>query len=71
MTTDTTKRRYVMEYRVHKLDIRLNKDSDKLERFLNTLKGEVVSIVPNVQPTFMGMGATARVNFLLIVERIR
>ena len=60
-----------MKYRVHRLDIVLKKEQDKLEQFLNSLKGEVVSIVANVKPTFQGMGATAKVDFLLIVEKLR
>ncbi|MBT3242395.1 MAG: hypothetical protein HN352_04540 [Bacteroidetes bacterium] len=59
-----------MKYKVHHLDIKMHKDQVKLERFLNDLKGEVVSIIPNVKPTFRPMGATARVDFLLIVEKI-
>jgi len=59
-----------MAYRVHRLEIRLNKEQDKLEQFLNNLKGEVVSIVANVRPTFQGMGATAKVDFLLIIEKL-
>ena len=60
-----------MKYKVHRLDIKLDKDSQKLEEFLNKLKGEVVSIFPNVRPTFQGMGATAKVDFVLIIERVR
>jgi len=60
-----------MEYKVHRLDIKMDKDQDKLERFLNSLRGNVISIVPNVKPTFQGMGATAKVDFLYIVERLR
>jgi hypothetical protein len=30
----------------------------------------VVTIIPNVKPTFQGMGATAKVDFLFIVEKI-
>ena len=59
-----------MEYRVHRLDIKLNKEHDRLEQFLNSLKGEVVSVFPNVRPTFQGMGATAKVDFVLIVEKL-
>ena len=44
---------------------------DKLEQFLNSLKGEIVSIIPNVKPTFQGMGATAKVDFLYIVEKMK
>jgi len=64
-------RRCEMGYRVHRLDIKLDKEQNKLEQFLNNLKGEAVSIIANVQPTFQGMGATAKVNFLLIVEKYR
>ena len=60
-----------MKYRVHRLDIKMDKEQNKLEQFLNNLKGEVVSIIPNVRPTFQGMGATAKVDFLLIVEKLR
>lgn len=58
-----------MKYKVHKFDLKMNTDKDKLEQFLNSLEGEVISIVPNVKPTFMGMGATAKVDFLLIIEK--
>ena len=60
-----------MKYRVHRLDIVMKKEQDKLEQFLNSLKGEVISIVANVKPTFQGMGATAKVDFVLIVEKLR
>ena len=59
-----------MRYQVHRLDIRMDKENDKLESFLNDLKGDIISIIPNIKPTFMGMGATAKVDFLLIVEKI-
>ncbi len=47
----------------------MEQDQSRLERFLNELKGGIVSIVPNVKPTFMGMGATAKINFLYIIEK--
>ncbi len=59
-----------MKYKVHRFDIRMPKDQDNLERFLNSLEGEVVTIIPNVKPTFQLMGATAKVDFLLIVEKV-
>ncbi|KYK37459.1 MAG: hypothetical protein AYK18_18290, partial [Theionarchaea archaeon DG-70] len=39
-------------YRVHRLDIKMEKDQEKLEQFLNDMKGEVVSIIPHVTPKF-------------------
>jgi hypothetical protein len=34
------------------------------------LEGELVTIIPNIKPTFEGMGATAKVDFVLIVEKV-
>ncbi len=59
-----------MKYEIHRFDIDMEKDQDKLKQFLNNLNGEVVSIIPNVKPTFKPMGATAKVNFLLIIEKL-
>jgi hypothetical protein len=58
-----------MKYKVHQFEINMLKDRERLEQFLNSLKGEIVSIFPNVKPTLQGMGATAKVNFLYIVEK--
>ena len=44
---------------------------DKLEQFINRLNGEVLAVIPNVKPTFKHMGATAKVDFLLIVEKVK
>jgi hypothetical protein len=60
-----------MEYRVHRFDLDMTKDQSKLEQFLNNLDGEVVSIVPSVDPKFTPGGMGAKVSFLLIVEKIR
>ncbi len=60
-----------MKYKVHRLQIKMNEDQVKLEDFLNNLEGEVVTIIPNVKPTFRPMGATAKVDFLLIVEKVK
>lgn len=59
----------VMKYKVHHFEINMRNDDQKLEQFLNRLRGEVVSIVPNVKPIFRPMGATAKVDFLLIIEK--
>ncbi|MBN1819644.1 MAG: hypothetical protein JW833_02950 [Prolixibacteraceae bacterium] len=60
-----------MKYKVHRFDINMEEDQFRLEKFLNGLKGEIASIIPNVKPTFMGMGATAKVNFLYVIEKIQ
>ena len=54
-----------MSYRVYRFDIKMTRDQDRLEQFLNRLEGEVVAIIPNVTP----MPATY-VDFLLIVEKV-
>ena len=54
-----------MKYRVHRFDIRMTRDQDKLERYLNNLEGEIVAIIPNITPAPANF-----VNFLLIVEKV-
>ena len=60
-----------MKYKVHRLEIRVKSAQETLETFINSLDGEVVSIVPIVNPTFRPMGATSITNQLLIVEQIK
>ena len=60
-----------MKYRVHRFDIDMTKDQIKLEQFLNDLDGEVISIIPSVNPKFTSGGMGAKVSFLLIVEKIK
>ena len=57
-------------YRVHRFSIKMTEDQTRLEQFLNSLKGEVISIIPNVTPKFTPGGMGAEVDFLFIVERI-
>ena len=58
-----------MKYRVHKLEVKSKSMQEKLEHYLNKLDGEAISIIPNVRPTFQLMGATSKIDFLLIVEK--
>lgn len=58
-----------MKYRVHRIDVKSENMQEKLEQFLNTLNGEVVSVIPNVSPTFQLMGATAKIDYVLVVEK--
>lgn len=53
------------KYRVHRFDLSMTADQSKLEQFLNSLEGEIVSIVPNV--TWF---PKVQVDFLLIVEKV-
>ncbi len=53
------------KYRVHRFNINMIGDQSKLEQFLNSLEGEIVSIIPNV--TWF---PKTQVDFLLIVEKL-
>ena len=57
-----------MRYRVHEFKLKMTKDRSDLERFLNELEGEVVSIIPNVNSDNPGM--FSYVDFLFIVEKL-
>ena len=58
--------------RVHRLEIKGENVHNKLEQFLNDLEGEIVSIIPNIKKGSLPQiyGVTAKVDFLLIVEKI-
>ena len=60
-----------MKYRVHRMEINLEKDQTRLEQFLNDLSGEVVAIIPNIAKTTLPQiyGVTRKINFVLIVEK--
>jgi hypothetical protein len=59
-----------MKYRVHRIDVKSDTMQERIENFINKLEGDVISIIPNVRPTFMGMGATSKIDFVLIVEKL-
>lgn len=59
-----------MKYKVHRMEVTKDYAQAKLEQFINQLEGEVISIIPYTSPIFLWMGATSKVAFLLIVERI-
>ena len=61
-----------MNYKVHRLEIRMLDGQGKLEQFLNSLEGEVVSIIPNIAKTSLAQifGISAKVDFLLIIEKV-
>ena len=58
-----------MKYRVHHLEVKIDTAQEKLERFINQLEGEILAIIPYTKPSFQFMGATSKVEFLLIVEK--
>jgi len=58
-----------MKYIVHRLEVEKENAQEKLENFLNKLDGELETVIPYTSPVFKGMGATSKVDFLLIVEK--
>lgn len=56
-----------MKYKVHRFDVKMTRDENKLEQFLNSLTGEIVAIIPNV--AFKAFWVH-QINFLLIVEKV-
>ncbi len=62
-----------MKYRVPRFEIRMKQDQNELENFLNKLKGDVVSIIPNNRNTSLAQiyGVSRKIDFLLIIEKIK
>ncbi len=61
-----------MSYRVHRFNIVMESDQNKLEAFLNNLKGEIVSIIPNNRNISLAQiyGVSRKIDFLLIIEKV-
>ena len=62
-----------MKYKVHHFPISMKKDRERLEAFLNSLQGEVISIIPNLEKTTLTQiyGIAKKIDFLLIVEGVK
>jgi rhamnose utilization protein RhaD (predicted bifunctional aldolase and dehydrogenase) len=58
-----------MKYKVHRVEVKSKTMQENLEQYINNLHGEIVSIIPHVRPTFQLMGATAKIDYILIVEK--
>jgi len=56
-----------MTYKVHRFELKMTADPHYLESFLNSLKGEIVTIIPNVAP--FPFTLHAKVDFVLVVEK--
>lgn len=61
----------VMKYRVHKFEIEMENDQLRLEEFINSLRGEVISIIPNNKKVTLAQiyGVTRKLDFLFIIEK--
>jgi hypothetical protein len=60
-----------MRYRVHRLEVEKETAQETLEKFLNEQKGDILAVIPYIVPSFQFMGATSKVDFLLVVEKTR
>ena len=51
----------------------MNNGQSDLENILNNIEGEIVSIIPNIRKTTLAQiyGLTRKIDFLLIVEKIK
>ena len=61
-----------MKYKVHPFKMNGDNALFELEHFLNSLNGEVISIIPKIKKLSLPQiyGITNRVDYLLIVEKI-
>jgi hypothetical protein len=61
-----------MKYRVHRLEVKGKDIQITLEKFLNGLKGEVISILPAIKKASLPQiyGITEKVDYLMIVEKL-
>lgn len=61
-----------MSYKVHRLEVESETMQSKLESFLNQLKGEITSIIPNYSRTSLSQiyGAKSKIDFVLVVEKL-
>jgi len=67
---DHKRTRDKMRYRVHRVEVNKENMQEKLEELVNKVKGDVVAVIPNVRPTVQWMGATSKVDFLLVAEKV-
>jgi hypothetical protein len=60
------------KYRVHRLEVKGKDIQNYLEKFLNDLEGEVISILPAIKKGSLSQfyGVTEKVDHLMIVEKI-
>jgi hypothetical protein len=56
-----------MKYRVHRVKVRNSTLQQDVEHFINTLEGEISSIVPHIAPFFLFYGGT--IDYVLVVEK--
>lgn len=60
-----------MKYSVHRLEVKGKDIQTTLEQFLNSLEGEVISILPSIKKASLTQiyGVSEKFDFLMIVEK--
>jgi hypothetical protein len=58
----------MIKYHMHNFKVKRNTAQDTLQPFFYQLEGEILAIVPYISPTFQLMGATSKLDFLLIAR---
>jgi hypothetical protein len=53
------------------VDVNREAIREALGLFLNCLSGEIVAVLPDIRPTFLFIGATARADVQLVAEGLR
>ena len=62
-----------MKYKVHRVEIKGKDVQTTLEKFLNGLEGEIISILPSIKKASLPQiyGVTEKVDYLMIVEKLK
>lgn len=53
------------------MDVKRGTMQESLEKLINHLNEEVISVFHNIKPTFLPISSTAEVEFLLIVKGLK
>ncbi len=61
-----------MKYHVHKFEIDMERDQMALQEYLNTLRGEVVSVIPHNKNVSLAQiyGVSRKIDFVFIIEKL-
>jgi hypothetical protein len=57
-----------MKYKIHRYNLKMNRDKDNMEQFMNNLKGEVIAITPHVA---FGAFWVHYIDYVWITEKLK
>jgi hypothetical protein len=58
------------KYRVQRFDVMMRKDQARFEQFLNSLEGELISVIPSVSPSWTFGGVGAGTHYFWVIEKL-